>query len=139
MPHIAMAMSSSSEKSERWHKPGRTLVLAINHWTSCIIAQGTDTPLGRLSYIEFVGKSNTRLVILSAYQVCHQKFDAASDTASAQQIQILQANGEISPNPRQVFLTDLINQIKQWRSIGKEVLVCMDTNDQTDNLKAKIL
>ena len=107
-----MTTSTSSEQTENWYKPGGTMVLALNHSTSRLIERGTDNPLGRWSYLEFVGKSNKRVIIISAYQVCHQKFDATADTASAQQIRILQATGIANPNPRQIFLTDLIAQVQ---------------------------
>jgi len=37
-PHIAMATSTSIEETENWYKPGGTLVMAMNHCTSQIIA-----------------------------------------------------------------------------------------------------
>jgi len=137
-PHVAIITSTSSEPTENWYKPGGTMVLALNHSTSRLIERGTDNPLGRWSYLEFVGKSNKRVIIFSAYQVCHQKFDAAADTASAQQIRILQATGIVNPNPRQIFLTDLIAQVQSWRAQDKEILLCMDTNNNVDDPKAKI-
>ncbi len=137
-PHVAMSTSTSTEETDNWYKPGGTLVLALNQCTSRIIARGADTPLGRWSYLEFVGKANKRLIIVSAYQVCNQKFDTISDTASAQQIHILQSTGIANPNPRKIFLTDLIEQINKWRNTNKEVLLCMDTNDHVDDPKAKI-
>jgi len=137
-PHVALATSTSSEQTENWYKPGGTMVLALNHCTSRIIDRGTDSPLGRWSHLKFVGKMNKRVIIVSAYQVCNQKFDATSDTVSAQQIRILQANGTTSPNPRQIFLMDLITQINNWRSMHKEILLCMAINNNVDDPKAKI-
>jgi len=137
-PHVAMATSASTEETDNWYKPGGTLVLALNHCTSRIIARGTDTPLGRWSYLKFVGKVNKCLIIVSVYQVCNQKFDAISNTASAQQIRILQSTGIANPNPRKIFLMDLIKQINKWHTMKKEVLLCMDTNDHVDDPKAKL-
>jgi len=137
-PYFSLTTSCSTEKSSNWHKLGGTLLLALDHWTSHITTCSTDTPLGRWSYLEFVGKSGKRLIIVSAYQTCHQKFDTASDTVSAQQIHILQANGIANPNPQKIFLDDLIYQIKQWRQTNKEVLVCMDANENVDDAKANI-
>jgi len=133
-PHLALATSSSNEETANWYKPGSTFVLAMNQWTSWIIARGADTPLGQWSYLELVGKLSKHQVIILAYQVCHQKFDMASDMALLQQIASRIAN----PNPRKIFLTDLINHIKQWRAMQKEVLLCMDTNNSIDDPKAKI-
>jgi len=85
-----------------------------------------------------MGKNGKCLIIASAYQVCHQKFDMASDTASAQQTCILQATGTRDPNQRKIFLYDLIAQINNWQVQNKEVLLCTDTNDNVDDPKAKI-
>jgi len=137
-PHFSMTTSCSVEKSSNWYKPGSTLLLALNHWTSHITARGTDAPLGRWTYIELVGKSGKHLIIVLVYQTCNQKFDAATDTVTAQQIQILQTNGMINPNPQKIFLDDLISQINKWQQLNKEVLVCMDANKNVDDPKANI-
>jgi len=95
--------------------------------------------LGRWSYLEFVGKQDKRLIVMSSYCICHQQFDAASQTVTAQQICLLQARGIQSTKPRKTFLDDLITQIKQWRKDNKEIILCMDANDPIDNPKADIL
>jgi len=90
-PQIKIATSMSSEKASNWYKPGGTLLLALNQWTSRVTKYGADTDLRRWSYLEFVGKHDKRLIILSGYRVCNQQFNTASQTITAQQIQILQA------------------------------------------------
>jgi len=55
-PQIKIATSTSAKKSSDWHKPGGTLLLALNQWTSRVSKYGHDTYLGRWSYIEFIGK-----------------------------------------------------------------------------------
>jgi len=112
--------------------------MAFAPWTSRIIHKGTDSPLGRWSYFEFVGKNHKCIIVVSGYQVCDQKFDATSNTVSSQQICILQTQGYSSPQPRLIFLDDLIRQVNQWRLEQKEVIICMDANEPLDDPKAAI-
>jgi len=84
--HVFLATSSSQEPSSDWYKPGGTLLMALGPCTSRIVNRGSDQVLGHWSFIEFVGKNNTRFIVVSAYRVCNQKFDAASNTVTAQQI-----------------------------------------------------
>jgi len=136
--HAFLATSCSQEPSPDWYKPGGTLLMALGPCTSRIVTHGSDLALGRWLFMEFVGKDNTCLVVVSAYWVCNQQFDAASNTASAQQICLLQMSGTINPQPCSIFLQDLIHQIHRWCHENKEVLLCMDTNDNLDDPKASI-
>ncbi len=136
--HAFLATSCSQEPSPDWYKPGGTLLMALGPCTSRIVTRRSDLALGRWSFIEFAGKDGMRLVVVSAYRVCNQQFDAASNTASAQQIRLLQNSGAINPQPRSIFLQDIIHQIQRWRHEHKEVLLCTDTNDNLDDPKASI-
>jgi len=113
-PQIKLTMASSQELAEDWYKPGGTMLLSLDPWTSRIVNTGSDTLLGQWTYQEFLGKNNKHVIVLSGYHVCNQKFDAASNTVSAQQICLLQAQGNPTPNPRKLFLSDIIHQIQQW-------------------------
>jgi len=137
-PSHFLSTVSSQEPSSDWYKPGGTLTLALEPCTSWIVNCGSNQVFGRWSFIEFAGKDNTRLIVISSYWVCNQKFDAASNTAMAQQIQLLQNSRTIDPKPQSIFLTDLLHQICHWQSKNKEILLCMDTNDKVDDPKASI-
>jgi len=76
--------------------------------------------------------------VLSSYRVCHQQFDAGTQTVTAQQIRLLQAKGITNPKPRTAFLDDLIQQIKTWQCDNKEIIICMDANDPLDDPRADI-
>jgi len=130
---IKITTALSQELAADWYKLGGTLLLTLNQWTSHVISQGSDLLLGRWAYQEFLGQNNQRVIVISGYCVCNQKFDAASNTVSAQQICLLQAQGIPNPKPRKLFLIDLITQIKQWRQVNKEVILCIDANKPIDN------
>ncbi len=119
-PQIQITTSTSAEKTTEWYKPGGTITMAMNNWTSRVVTKGHDTYLGRWSYLEFVGKQDKRLIVMSSYCVCNQQFDAASQTVTAQQIRLLQARGIQRPKPRKTFLDDLIEQINLGEGITKK-------------------
>jgi len=85
-----------------------------------------------------VGQHGKRVILVSAYRVCAQDFDTATTTSTAQQIHLLMRQGIKNPNPRQQFVTNLINQIKQWHQQNKEILISMDANEDVDDPKSKI-
>jgi len=137
-PQTRLATSTSAEKASNWFKPGGTITMALNQWTGRVINNGTDPNLGRWSYLEFIGKHDKRLIVMSGYRVCNQPFDAASQTVTAQQIRLLQAHGTPNPKPRTIFINDLIQLVRQWRLSQKEIILCMDANDPIDDPKAEI-
>jgi len=137
-PQIQFATSTSAKKTKEWYKPGGTIIMALNQWTSRVVKKAHDPYLGRWSYLEFIGKQDKRLIVMSCYRVCNQQFDVASQTVTAQQIRLLQARGIQNPKPQKTFLDDLIQQIKNWRRENKEIIICMDANDPIDDLKADI-
>jgi len=112
--HRKLVTSSSQDSTEARFQPGGTLTLALGKWASRVIKWGHDELLGRWSFLEFVGQHGMRLIVVSAYRVCAQPFDATTITAMAQQTRLLLQQGVPNPNPRKQFLTDLISQITQW-------------------------
>jgi len=137
-PYHKLAVSSSKEKNDDWFQPGGTATIALDKWASRVINWGSDDILGRWSYLEMVGQDNKRVIIASAYRVCPQEFDATANTSTAQQTRLLQQHGIPTPNPRQQFITDLIQQIKKWCLQNKEILICMDANEDVSNPKSQI-
>jgi len=43
------------------------------------------------------------------------------------------------PNPRKLFLTNIITQIQQWCLAHKEVILCLDANEPIDDSRLDIL
>jgi len=135
---VRLTTATSQEPAADWYKPGGTLLLSLNQWTSRVISQGSDALLGRWAYQEFLGRNDQRIIVISGYRVCNQPFDAASNTVSAQQIRLMQANGLPAPNPHKLFLSDLITQIKSWRQANKEVILCIDANEPIDDPRSEV-
>jgi len=137
--HLKMATSSSIDSARGHYQPGGTLTLALGKWASRVIHWGSDEPLGRWSYLELVGQLGMRLIVVSAYRVCPQQFDATASTVTAQQTRILLQQGVPNPNPHQQFISDLTTQINSWRQQHKEVLVGLDANESVDDPRSKIM
>jgi len=85
-----------------------------------------------------VRKQNKQVIVFSSYWVCNQKFDTASNTILAQQIRLLQISRVANPQPHTIVLNDLIHQIKQWQYAQKEVILCIDANEDVNNPKSDI-
>jgi len=80
-----------------------------------------------------MGHNKKRIIIISRYWVCNQKFGAALMTVSAQQTRLMQAQGIPNPNPQKQFITDLITRIQQWHQAKKEIVLCIDANKPVDD------
>jgi len=137
--HLKMATSSSTDSARGHYQPGRTLTVALGKWASRVIQWGSDEPLGRWSFLELVGQHGMRLMVVSAYQVCPQQFDATTSTVTAQQTCILLQQGVKHPNPHKQFIPDLTAQINLWCQQNKEVLVGLDANERIDDPHSKIM
>jgi len=103
-----LATSTSTEKTSDWFKPGGTIAMALNQWTGQVIQSGLDPLLGCWSHLEFIGKNDQCLVILSGCHVCNQQFDAALQMVTAQQIRLWQASDIPNTKHCTIFINNLI-------------------------------
>jgi len=85
--------------------------------------------MGRWSALALRGKANKTLLFVMAYRVCNQSVMLGSQKAYTQQYTQLIQNGYENPDPREIFVTDLIKQIQQWQQQKYEILLCMDANE----------
>jgi len=77
--------------------------------------------------------------MISAYWVCAQEFDVTHNTATAQQTQILQQLGTTNPNPWKQFICNLIQQLQEWCTAGKEIILGMDANEDVNHSHSDIM
>jgi len=140
--HTKIATSCSSDntarskKKNRHYLPGGTFTASLGRYSSRVIRSGSDeTGLGRWTFMEMVGRHDRRLIFLNGYRVGrNQKYSVGSITAYCQQYRILQRAGHANPNPREIFIDDLITLVKGWIAAGHEVLLCLDANEESDQL-----
>jgi hypothetical protein len=107
-----------------------TITIAQGNIVSRIVNSGTDA-LGRYCYIELAGKQNCNVVIITAYQGCHQSYitnqTIKSLTAAAQQYSILQQHDRIN-TPRKAFIHDISAFVKTIHARNHGVLLMGDFN-----------
>jgi len=104
--HFKLAKSFSEEKIDNYYQSGWTLTLALGKWASQVTQSwGLDEVLGWWSYIKLVSQQGEHLIIVSAYCVCQEQFDATTNMVMAQQTCLLLQQGIQNPNPCKPFLT----------------------------------
>jgi len=130
-----IATSSSLQTTLLDYQPGGTTTISLGPSTSRLLTT-YDNPqgLGRWSAIALRGKLNKTLIFLSAYRVCNQAVTIGSQTAYTQQHTQLIQHGYNNPDPREIFVDDIIKQIHQWQEQHYEILLCMDANKNTTRL-----
>jgi len=131
-----VSTTASNAPTSEHYQPGGTLTAALGKWTARAYDIGQDTSgLGRWSYITLRGSNNITYVIASGYRVGPKPPTLGANTAYDQQYRLLLAKGNTQPKPRQQFVEDLIQQVKQWRAQQYEVLFCIDANEDVENLQ----
>jgi len=131
---IEIVMANSTEPSKTNCQPCGTFIAINGSYTSRIISQGQNpSSMGRWSFVELLGRNNKCFVIVSAYRTCSQTAHIGSNTATTQPKQILLWLGHHNPTPWMQMITNLIKQIQTWQLLDREILLCMDVNDDTSH------
>jgi hypothetical protein len=107
--HHRLITSTSTADATHAYLPGGTATIVTNGYTGRIASSGSDPRgLGRWTYVRLKGKNNSRILVVTIYQVCKTTIHSAGDsTAFSQQWNLLRADGQDRPNPRAQFCTDL--------------------------------
>ena len=117
---------------------GGTMVSTFSRLSSFVISQGVDkTGLGRWSWI-LVGSGDHRTIIVSAYQPQKSSNKRQRITAdgkmsgggkvSSQHRRYFESRGNCN-NPRAIFTSQLVTQLKAWRAKGYEIILFADLNE----------
>jgi hypothetical protein len=94
-----------------------------------VIETGSDTKMGRWSYIRLLGKHGQNFIVGSVYQVCNQQASAVGDqTAFTQQLSLLRCNIKDS-STRKSFLTTSKNKLKNGGK-GYKIILSGDLNKE---------
>jgi exonuclease III len=129
--HHTRISTSSSTKTYRTHyQPGGTMCAVTDDYVGRVVETGSDTAMGRWSFIRLLGKHGRNIIVVSVYQVCNQQANAVGDrTAFAQQLAILRENGSDS-SPRKSFYDDMEKQLEDWIRKGYEIILSGDLNEE---------
>jgi len=128
--HIYSLQTTTSD-----YQLGGTATLSLGSSTSRLITMHEDPHgLGWWTAIALQGRSNKTLLFVSAYCVCNQSVSIGSQTAYTQQHTQLTIAGYVDPDPWEIFVDDLLTQLKKWKQQQYEVLLCMDANKNMNRL-----
>jgi hypothetical protein len=104
------------------------MVAVTDDYVGRVTEIGSDTEMGRWSYICLLGKHGRNIIITSVYNVCLQHGDKIGDrTAHAQQTGILRKHGQ-DETPRKAFLVDFEKQVDEWIVNDYELIINGDLN-----------
>jgi len=138
--NAGMVGSSSETATASVVKPGGTLTVWDGNWNSRIVKRESDPyKLGRWSYIEIVGKKNSKLCIYTVYRCCKGQTESTVGRTSSfsQQVTLLKLRG-VKKSPQEMLLVDLQKNINEKLQEGCEILVCIDANEQMEDDKSRI-
>jgi hypothetical protein len=130
-----MATTTTPQQYKRRYLPGGAVVMTTGDIMSKNIKEhiydkhnygrwcGTKYSLGNGNYLN----------IISAYRVCHQKATTLNSLSTySQQYFMMKSKGFDNPNPREQFITDIIDQFKEeCKSIKNFFLFNIDANEAT--------
>jgi hypothetical protein len=119
-------------------QPGSTLQSCTGHWKSRCIATIQDfRNMGRWVGQKFQLKNKKTLTVITAYRPCKQSNNihkVTSSTTYRQQIIILTEDGVINPDPRKVFIEDMISLIQEYDTDANNYTILMfDSNENVNN------
>lgn len=132
MPINRLNVSQNKYYTDQLTLPGGTAQVLKGDWTGRIVKYIHDPRrMGRWCGVKLRMKCERHLYIISdAYRVCVQQASKIGvDTAYNQQKLMLSLEGMKSPDPRKVFIRDMIHQVKQWKSDMDDVIIVLNANE----------
>jgi hypothetical protein len=140
-PISKLVTASSTITYDSQYQPGGVATMVGGNLVGRLSNHEADSHgLGRWTTCTFRGKENTKLTIITAYQVCDDNISRNSTkTAYVQQWTLLRTvHGDLDPNPRKRFIADLDALITQLRNQGHEILLALDANESLYDTNCRI-
>jgi hypothetical protein len=115
----ALNFSNNQFRSEHKtsYQPGGCIHICTNHWTGTIIQKiDDDRNMGRWTGQKYRLKGDRYLTIITAYRPCRYSsshFQKATQTVHSQQATMLKDQGLEEPDPRKIFIDDMIKLVKE--------------------------
>lgn len=144
---INLVLSSSNRTYRSTSKPGGTLLLTQGHTVGRTV-NTFDDRMGRWSGTTYAGNNNSKVTVISAYQVCNSSpvNDTTTGgrlkktTAATQQYSMMIEENSTAKHPREKFRIDLSALVKDLRQQNHKVILMGDFNEEfgseQDGMKA---
>ena len=87
-------------------------------------SQEDPSGLGRWTSMQFQGKGNHKLRVITAYNPCRNR---GLDAVYQQHLRHLRRQG-INTTPEQSFQDGLVEEIKKWQDNGEHIVLTIDAN-----------
>jgi hypothetical protein len=127
------------DNNERF-QPGGTLQACMGHWKSCCLLTIHDSRnMGRSTGQRFQLKHNKTITIITAYRPCKQNININKPTSSTtyrQQVIMLTEEGIINPDPRKIFMDDIINVINEHSHNDNYIILMLDANENVNDTES---
>ena len=131
--HHRYVASTSTWKPKSTYKPGGTAIMVVQA-TTTLVQSTTRDRMGRWAATTLSGINNTGVTIISAYQVCQTKITGKNTAANQQISQLIEEASRQSEiarlNPREAFIRDLHQFIRQQQQNGNQILLLGDFNEE---------
>jgi len=126
------------------YQPGGSATLIVDRWTSRVIKSGMDPyGFGRWSYVILRGKQDINICVVTAYQVCADKYKGPKTAYQQQKRQLSamfrQVNKVVDPDPNRQFILDLQSWISYIQVDGTQVILSLDNNDELNPASGQVV
>jgi exonuclease III len=125
---LRLSFGSSPIEYKTQFKPGGTIMLTVGHTTGRIIEQIQDK-WGRWVVIQLQGRGNSKIAVVTVYQVVEKHGESGVLSSSRQQQTLLLQSEDPVTDPRIAFKRDLRQELQGYRSQGFELLILGDFNE----------
>jgi len=135
--HTKISTSKSIDTQQSTYQLNGTFLVTLGCYAARVTTVGHDTTgMGWWTYHKLIGQWNNWYLIISVYWVGPQCPTIGTHTAYMQQYNILLLNNDLSPDPREQFVTDMIAFLHQWQDTH-DILLCLDANNNTTDSRDK--
>ena len=125
---VRLNLGASPIEYKTQFKPGGTLMLTIGNTTGRMIEQIQDR-WGRWATTQLQGRGDSKVAIVTVYQVVDKHGESGILSTSRQQQTLLMQSEDTVTDPRMAFKRDLCKDLQEYRSKGFQLLLLGDFNE----------
>ena len=130
-------------KSVNRYQPGGCMQTCTTHWTSRILSSINDhRKMGRWVGQSYRLKGDQSLIVITAYRSCLKNATNNKSTSIAsyrQQVVMLMEEGIEDPDPRKIFIEDMINLIQELEmNPNHHIVLMLDANESIQDKEGSL-